>query len=316
MFRFYLQDGFYALGITPADRNYFTVNVRGQLYRLAGLPMGWSLSPFYFCKMTLTFVNFLRNPDPEKHVAPTHSCSKTYLIRARWRGARILPYVYDFLLFASTKEEALTLRHRLAQLLYRLGLLHHPTKGFWAPAQVGYHLGIDIDTSSGYFYAPELKLTKIAQHAIHLIGRATRNARWLPVNDLQSLACQAQYLFLAIPAARFFLHELHSVVGEKWGGLVRLTPQLRRDLQWWREVPIQSNGEPIHKPIETACLHTDSSGYGWGAALNEHVEARGFWSKEDEQQHITWKELKAVRQAVESFLPQLPGRNVLMHEDN
>jgi hypothetical protein len=65
IFNFDLQDGFYALGINPADRNCFTVNVRGQLYKLAGLPMGWSLSPFYFCKMTLTFVNFLRNPDPE-----------------------------------------------------------------------------------------------------------------------------------------------------------------------------------------------------------------------------------------------------------
>jgi hypothetical protein len=81
-------------------------------------------------------------------------------------------------------------------------------------------------------------------------------------------------------------------------------------------VPCQSNGKPIHKPIEIAYLHTDSSGYGWGAVLNEHVEARGFWSKEDEQQHITWKEMKAVRQAVESFLPQQAGRNVLLHEDN
>ena len=316
MFSFDLQDGFYALGINPADRNYFTVNVRGQLYRLAGLPMGWSLSPFYFCKMTLTFVNFLRNPDPEAPTPPTNSSSKTYLRRTRWRGARILPYVDDFLLFASTEAEALTLRHRLSQLLDRLGLLRHPTKGFWTPAQVGHHLGIDIDTASGYFYAPEQKLHKIAQQARHLIGRATRNARWLPVKDLQSLAGQAQYLFLAIPAARFFLRELHSVVGEKWGGLVRLTPQLRRDLQWWTEVPSQSNGKPIHKPVETAYLHTDSSGYGWGAVLNEQVEARGFWSKEDEQQHITWKELKAVRHAVESFLPQLAGRNVLLHEDN
>jgi hypothetical protein len=95
--------------------------------------------------MTLTFVNFLRNPDPEEHIAPTSSCSKTYLRRTRWRGARILPYVDDFLLFASTKEEALTLRHRLGQLLDRLGLLRHPTKGFWTPAHVGHHLGIDID---------------------------------------------------------------------------------------------------------------------------------------------------------------------------
>jgi hypothetical protein len=81
-------------------------------------------------------------------------------------------------------------------------------------------------------------------------------------------------------------------------------------------VPGQSNGKPIHKPIETAYLHTDSSSYGWGAVLNEHFESRGFWSKEDEQQHITWKELKAVRKVVESFLPQLAGRNVILHEDN
>jgi hypothetical protein len=78
---------------------------------------------------------------------------------------------------------------------------------------------------------------------------------------------------LAIPAARFFLRELYSVVGEKWGGLVRLTPQLGRDLQWWTEVPCQSNGQPIHKLVETAYMNTDNSGYGWGAVLNKHIEA-------------------------------------------
>jgi hypothetical protein len=82
MFRFDLQDGLYARGINPTDRDYFTVNVCGQLYRLAGLPMGWSLSPFYICKMTLTFVNFQRNPDPEQPIAPESNRSKTYLERA------------------------------------------------------------------------------------------------------------------------------------------------------------------------------------------------------------------------------------------
>jgi hypothetical protein len=48
MFSFDLQDGFYAMGINPTDRYYFTVNVRGQLYTLAGLPMGWSLPPSIF----------------------------------------------------------------------------------------------------------------------------------------------------------------------------------------------------------------------------------------------------------------------------
>jgi hypothetical protein len=40
MFNFDLQDGFYTLGINLAKRDYFAVNVRGQLYRLEGLPKG------------------------------------------------------------------------------------------------------------------------------------------------------------------------------------------------------------------------------------------------------------------------------------
>jgi hypothetical protein len=67
MFMFDINDGFYAIGINLSDREYFTVNVRGQLYRLAGLPMGSSLSPFYFCKRTLTFVNFFHAPNPKVH---------------------------------------------------------------------------------------------------------------------------------------------------------------------------------------------------------------------------------------------------------
>eukprot|EP00873_Tetraselmis_striata_P009405 jgi/Tetstr1/429669/TSEL_019566.t1 len=214
MFSFFdLQDGFYALGIAEADRDYFTVDVRGQLYRLAGLPMGWSLSPYYFVTLT----------------------------------------------------QALHLRQRLASLLDALGLQWNPTKGFWEPCQFCGHLGVDIDSASGMFYAPADKLNRLSRQATRLIGRATRNAMWL---------------------------------------------------LWWTSVPSKSNGKPIHRPVETAYLHTDSSGYGWGGVLNGRLEARGFWSSADERQHITWKQLKAVQLAVESFLPHLAGRNVLMHEDN
>jgi hypothetical protein len=91
-------------------------------------------------------------------------------------------------------------------------------------------MGIDIDTAKCYFFAPTEKLQKLAKQARHLLQRAIRNNIWLPVKELQSFAGQAQYFFLAIPAARFFLRELHSVLGDKWGGRVRLTPQLNRDL--------------------------------------------------------------------------------------
>eukprot|EP00873_Tetraselmis_striata_P042614 jgi/Tetstr1/462878/TSEL_007827.t1 len=289
MFSFDLQDGFYALGIAPSDRDYFTVNIRGTLYRLCGLPMGWSLSPYYFTTFTMTFVKHLRSPTTS--AAPGNvPRSRRWLRRGRWRGARILPYVDDFLLFTSSEPEALELRQRVADLLDSLGLLRNPAKGLWEP--------------------------RLARQAKQLLQRAARDARWLPVRDLQSLAGRAQYLFLVIPAARFYLRELHDVVGSKWGGRVRMTHQLRRDLQWWTAVPTQANGRPIHRPVETAYMHCDSSGYGWGPVLNGRLEARGFWGAADERQHITWKELKAVRLAVESFMPHLAGRRVLLHEDN
>ncbi len=65
-----------------------------------------------------------------------------------------------------------------------------------------------------------------------------------------------------------------------------------------------------------AYLHFDSSGYGWGAVLNDYVEARGFWGMPDLNEHITFKELKAVRCAIQAFLPELRGKRLLLHEDN
>jgi hypothetical protein len=91
-------------------------------------------------------------------------------------------------------------------------------------------------------------------------------------------------------------------------------------------VPTQNNGRSIYKPIETAYLHADSNDYGWGAILNDdsNYQARGFMSATDRLHHITWKELRAVRHAIESFLTQLKrparppprGQHVSSHRAN
>jgi hypothetical protein len=52
-----LADGYYTLGIREEDRDFFTVNYGGELWRLACLPMGRSGSAYYFCKVTRTFTN-------------------------------------------------------------------------------------------------------------------------------------------------------------------------------------------------------------------------------------------------------------------
>jgi hypothetical protein len=227
----------------------------------------------------------------------------------------------EFLFLTDSYHDALLLRQRVEALLDSLGLQRNPKKGVWTPTQVGDHLRLIVDLQLGMFRAPPAKLLQLAQQASSsLLRRAASNARWLPTRQLATFAGKAQSLYLAIAPARFFLREVHNVLATRrgWGGLVRLTHQLRRDLEWWRTVPSQNNGRSIYKPVETAYLHADSSDYGWGAVLNDdpNYQARGFWSATDRLQHIAWKELRAVRHAVESFLPQLKGRQVLLHEDN
>ncbi len=68
--------------------------------------------------------------------------------------------------------------------------------------------------------------------------------------------------------------------------------------------------------MENAYLQCDSGGYGWGAVLNDCVEARGFWGMPDLNEHVTFNELKAVRCAIQVFLPELRGNRLLLHEDN
>eukprot|EP00873_Tetraselmis_striata_P017017 jgi/Tetstr1/437281/TSEL_026010.t1 len=85
----------------------FTVKCRGKLYRLAGLPMGWSMSPHYFCSLTAAFNRHLRRPDfavTSQGVRRAKlSMGRRQALRSHFRGCRMLPYM-DFMFFASRRR--------------------------------------------------------------------------------------------------------------------------------------------------------------------------------------------------------------------
>jgi hypothetical protein len=168
----HLTDGYYTLGIREEDRDYFTVNYRGTLGRLACLPMGWSGSANYFFKLTQVFTSHLRRPPPPMPASTPERVrpSKRFLRNARWRGTRLLPYMDDFIFLADSCQDALLLRQRVEALLDSLGLQRNPKKGVWTPTQVGDHLGLAVDLQLGMFRAPPAKLQQLAQHTSSLLG--------------------------------------------------------------------------------------------------------------------------------------------------
>ncbi len=122
-----------------------------------------------------------------------------------------------------------------------------------------------LDSEKGEFCAPIDKLKSVAVLAKTLLCRAAAHKRWVSVKTIASLTGKARFLHLAIRVASFFLRELHDVVetAKSWSGTVKMSCQLKRDLEWWRKVPSHHNGSPIWKPVENAYFHRGSIGYGW-----------------------------------------------------
>eukprot|EP00873_Tetraselmis_striata_P039282 jgi/Tetstr1/459546/TSEL_004911.t1 len=167
-FSFDLQDGFYALGLREDVRDFFTINVRGTLWRFAALPMGWSLSPYYFCTLIAVMVRYLRQPD----FATYSNYGRPFRRRLRRRKARgvcLLPFIDDFLFLAPSRQLALRLRAEVERVWGRLGLAKHPTKAHPEPTQQLPHLGLDLDLVTMQFRAPSAKLRRLSNLARDLM---------------------------------------------------------------------------------------------------------------------------------------------------
>ncbi len=78
---FDLKDGLYTLVVHPKDREAFCVNLNGQLLHICALPMGWSLSPYVFHKLTDVFVNKLRDPEATSKIGKTKKSKKRWILR-------------------------------------------------------------------------------------------------------------------------------------------------------------------------------------------------------------------------------------------
>jgi hypothetical protein len=150
-----LADSYYALGIREEDRDLFTVTYRGELWRLACMPMGWSRSANYSCKLTQAFTSYHRRMDtpPTAWRFTPQKPTRRFIRNIRWRGTHLLPYMDDFMFMADSRAAAVLLRDPDETLLHRLELQRNLKKGLLEPAQMGDHLGKTIDLRKTAFRA-------------------------------------------------------------------------------------------------------------------------------------------------------------------
>ncbi|KAK3256116.1 hypothetical protein CYMTET_34727 [Cymbomonas tetramitiformis] len=154
---FDLKDGYHCVGIDPDFQKLMQFDVHGELYQCSALLFRWSDSSRIFVKFVKVLEECLRSPTATRDRAdlqrlPTTTTQRRWEVRRRAggavqrdrgpRGERVLPYMDDFLLLASSEEEAYELQRRVERVLNCLGLQRNVMRGQLEPVQIMEHLGL------------------------------------------------------------------------------------------------------------------------------------------------------------------------------
>ena len=318
--KFDLRHAYFHLQIPPAFQKYFQFRVGGQLYQCQALPFGWCNSPFFFAKFAYPVAAFLRaGSRPQRS-----SVARPVETRPVFQRDRrfVLNYLDDFVCSCATFRAARCLSQLAVRLCRRLGLALKLQSCQLHPAQQVEALGLVLNSAAGTATLPDRRRKKIVQMAQALLQYANRHCRRVPKRRLAALSGAASAARLAVPYAAFHCQHLYSCLGQRqeWKPttMVTLTHQAMRSIKWWASPPNLAGSKPLRLPAFGAKLFTDASDTGWGAHLvfrTKELQARGHWSKDVGNRHITLRELLAVRLACMSFLHVLAGQRVQLYSD-
>ena len=120
-----LKDAYFHVPIAPHHRQFLRFAFEGRVYQFRVLPFGLSLAPRIFTR-----------------------CVAAALAPLQARGMRILPYLDDWLVCASTREQALSDTATLLTHVTQLGLTVNFAKSSLAPSQSTVFIGIALDSVS------------------------------------------------------------------------------------------------------------------------------------------------------------------------
>ena len=289
-----LQDAYLQVPVHPSSRRYLKFCVWESVYQFCALCFGLSTAPQVFtCVMA-----------PVSAIMHRH-------------GFRILRYLDDWLILASTFQEIVRAKDFLLWLCQRLGIRVNLPKSSLIPKQTQDYLGIMIQTIPLRVFPTLKRIQKLS-----LLLQDFLSTRSHPVSVWRQLLGIMSSMSALVPGSRLRMCALQirlNVAGclQPDDFPVEWDSDCRLDLLWWSDIShLQVQvGMLLGESLPDLCLFTDASDTGWGASLGD-VHLSGSWSHLSSRFSITHRELLAVLLALGGFLPSLRGRVVVMFSDN
>ncbi len=124
------------------------------------------------------------------------------------------------------------------------------------------------------------------------------------------------------PVAHLWTRGLYRFImrANTWGERKELDEDAMREIVFWKNNFEICHGQPIWwvNPKPDILTYSDASDTGWGGysvELGRNI-AKGKWSAEEELKSSTWRELRATHLVLQSFLPNIQGKDVRHRTDN
>ena len=284
-----LKSGFHHVPLDSDYQNYITFCWNGVYYKWKVIPFGLCLSPYYFCKIVRSVIQYFRS-----------------------QGLRVMAYVDDFLL-AATNTDIQNQRDYFLDTLQNLGWHVSWEKSSLDPSQAKRYLGYLLNTA----VVPEIKIPQDRIRHLKRDIRRALNSATISAKSLARIAGQCISMSLAVIPGKLLLRNTYRLLAKRksWEDRIIIDLETQRDLNWWLHAFKDWNGRVVKQNVIQEQIFTDASAIGWGAHL-QNRKASGHWNYQLFKKTSNYRELMAVRLALLSFAPYIQGKCVQIVSDN
>ena len=287
-----IEDAYFHVPIAWEFHKFLAFRLRGRTYVFQFLPFGLSSAPWAFSRV----------------IKPIKRHLHTLLIQ-------IFSFLDDFIIFALSPEELVSVTEVVLDLLRHLGFRINWEKSNLHPSQLIEFLGVTWDLRKGELSVPPDKQLMVRTRCLEMCGKSVTTRR-----ELESLTGLMNFV------ANYLVHgRLHLLPVLMWMNLrtrpctrdvpVPLDGRMRELLGIWTSLDFLRCPVPMHAPRPSLTLMTDASLEGWCGILLPR-RAMGQWPANVSGFSMNWKELMAIRLALVEFQSLLRGRTVRLLSDN
>ena len=196
---------------------------------------------------------------------------------ARFYGVeKIVNYLDDFIIVASSEEECLRQRNVLIELMKFFGFKISDKK-VTEPSRVCVFLGITIDSSKMELSLPKEKVEKLENFLTECRGK-----KFVSKKILQKIGGLMSFCSQVVRGGRTFSRRIFDLCSKAWNrGIIRLDDETKKDLDWWLDFCKVFNCKSL---IKNDCadfpMVSDASLKGFGAWAGKDY-FYGSWSGVD-----------------------------------